>query len=230
MKYLKEIGYKNIEDVIFFDIETTSCVEDLEYKSDLYNSYKYKIRKEAEDFTINDVKEHFKKNAPLYAPFARIVCISVGYIKDEQVRKKSYTGEEQDILNNFFDDLDLFINRSGKKFLSGFNILVYDIPVISFRAMVHDIKVNPWFDVAGQKPWNLKHIIDLSDLTRGTAFASLSLLNVTVAFGFPSPKEDIDGSEVSSAFYRGEIDRIASYCERDVEATVNIFRKIAKTN
>lgn len=230
MKYLKEIGYKNIEDVIFFDIETASCVEDLEYKSDLYNSYKYKIRKEAEDFTINDVKEHFKKNAPLYAPFARIVCISVGYLSNGQVRKKSYVGDEKDLLQQFFSDMTLLITKTGKKFLSGFNILAYDIPVISFRSMVHDIKTHEWFDVAGQKPWNLKHIIDLSDLTRGTAFASLSLLNVTVAFGFPSPKEDIDGSEVSSAFYRGEIDRIASYCERDVEATVNIFRKITKTN
>lgn len=227
MKYLKEIVYKNIEEVVFFDIETASCVENLEYGSDLYKSYTYKIRKE-EIYGKDEVNEHFKKNAPLYAPFARIVCISVGYMKDGELRKKSYVGEEKDILQAFFTDIDQLINRTGKKFLSGFNILAYDIPVISFRCMVHDLQIHPWFDVAGQKPWNLKHILDISDLTRGTAFASLSLLNVSVAFGFPSPKEDIDGSEVSSAFYRGEIDRISSYCERDIIATVNIFRKITK--
>lgn len=225
MKYLKEIGYKNIEDVIFFDIETASCVEFLVNDSDVCKSYAYKVRKEGIE-SFDELNDHFKKNAPLYAPFARIVCISVGYVNNGKVHKKSYTGEERDILIQVFNDVKLLIDKTGKKFLSGFNILAYDIPVISFRSMVHDIKVHEWFDVAGQKPWNLKHIIDLSDLTRGTAFASLSLLNVTVAFGFPSPKEDIDGSEVSSAFYRGEIDRIASYCERDVEATVNIFRKI----
>lgn len=227
MKYLKEIGYKHIKEVVFFDIETASCVENLEYGSDLAKSYAYKVRKEGIE-SFEELNEHFKKNAPLYAPFVRIVCISVGYMNNGELRKKSYVGEEKDILQAFFTDIDQLIDRTGKKFLSGFNILAYDIPVISFRCMVHDTKIHPWFDVAGQKPWNLKHIIDISDLTRGTAFASLSLLNVSVAFGFPSPKEDIDGSEVSSAFYRGEIDRISSYCERDIIATVQIFEKITK--
>lgn len=226
MKYLKEIGYKNIEEVVFFDIETASYVENLQEGSDLAKSYAYKVRKEDIE-SFEELNEHFKKNAPLYAPFAKIVCISVGYMNNGELRKKSYVGDELALIKAFFVDMERF-SKTGKKFLSGFNILAYDIPVISFRCMVHDIQIHSWFDVAGQKPWNLKHIIDISDLTRGTAFASLSLLNVSVAFGFPSPKEDIDGSEVSSAFYRGEIDRISSYCERDIIATVQIFNKITK--
>jgi len=43
-------------------------------------------------------------------------------------------------------------------------------------------------------------------------------------FGIPSPKDDIDGSEVAKVFYEeNDIDRIARYCEKDVLATAQLF-------
>ncbi len=228
MRYLSEINFQNIEQILFFDIETASGEKELIKDTPLATSWMYKMRKEGFK-TFKQYAESYAKQAPLYAPFGKIVCISVGYVNQGEVRKKSYVGEEAEIIRNFFADLPKLKNSekvTQKKFLSGFNVFAYDVPFVAFRAMIHGIKPDPWFDVAGLKTWNLKHIIDISDLLKGTMFASMSLLNALVAFGLPSPKEDIDGSEVSNAFYNGEIQRISNYCERDVESTINLFNKI----
>jgi hypothetical protein len=45
--------------------------------------------------------------------------------------------------------------------------------------------------------------------------------------GVPSPKDDIDGSEVAKVFYKdNDIDRIATYCEKDVIAVAQIILKL----
>ena len=55
-------------------------------------------------------------------------------------------------------------------------------------------------------------------------YTSLSLL--AAAFGFPTPKDDIDGSEVGRVFWEeDDLRRITTYCEKDVLATVNLFMK-----
>lgn len=42
--------------------------------------------------------------------------------------------------------------------------------------------------------------------------------------GIPSPKDDIDGSEVRNVFYNeGDIDRIATYCEKDTITVAQIL-------
>jgi predicted PolB exonuclease-like 3'-5' exonuclease len=47
---------------------------------------------------------------------------------------------------------------------------------------------------------------------------------LTNIFGIPSPKDDIDGSEVARVFYEeNDIERIAVYCEKDVLATAQLF-------
>ena len=56
-------------------------------------------------------------------------------------------------------------------------------------------------------------------------FTSLKLL--TKVLGIPSPKDDIDGSEVANVFYKDkDIDRIATYYEKDVIAVAQIILKL----
>jgi len=45
--------------------------------------------------------------------------------------------------------------------------------------------------------------------------------------GIPSPKDDIDGSEVYSVYYNEKnIDRIITYCEKDTIAVAQIFLRL----
>lgn len=58
-------------------------------------------------------------------------------------------------------------------------------------------------------------------------FTSLKLL--TKVLGVPSPKDDIDGSEVARVFYEEkDIDRIITYCEKDVIAVAQIFLRLRR--
>ena len=56
-------------------------------------------------------------------------------------------------------------------------------------------------------------------------FTSLDLLATSI--GLDSPKEEIQGSEVNSYFWKGEIEKITKYCERDVMTTTNILLKLS---
>ena len=45
--------------------------------------------------------------------------------------------------------------------------------------------------------------------------------------GIPSPKDDIDGSEVASVFYEEKnLERIITYCEKDVVTVAQVFLKL----
>ena len=60
-------------------------------------------------------------------------------------------------------------------------------------------------------------------------FTSLKLL--TKVLGIPSPKDDIDGSEVAKVYYiEKNIDRIVIYCEKDTIAVAQIFLRFRREN
>lgn len=56
-------------------------------------------------------------------------------------------------------------------------------------------------------------------------FTSLKLM--THVLGIPSPKDDIDGSQVRDVYYiEKDIDRIIAYCEKDTIAVAQIFLRL----
>ena len=47
--------------------------------------------------------------------------------------------------------------------------------------------------------------------------------------GIPSPKGDIDGSQVGRVYYvEKDIDRIVTYCEKDTIAVAQIFLRLRR--
>ena len=56
-------------------------------------------------------------------------------------------------------------------------------------------------------------------------YTSLKLM--AHVLGIPSPKEDIDGSQVAGVYYKEkDLSRIVRYCERDVITVAQIFLKL----
>ena len=50
---------------------------------------------------------------------------------------------------------------------------------------------------------------------------------MTNVLGIPSPKDDIDGSEVYGVFYKeNNIERIVNYCEKDTLAVAQILLRL----
>jgi predicted PolB exonuclease-like 3'-5' exonuclease len=78
--------------------------------------------------------------------------------------------------------------------------------------------------LAGKKPWEIRHL-DTMELWRFGDYKYYTRLELlAAAFGIPSSKEGMDGSEVNPTYYREKnLEKIKNYCLRDVEVTAKIY-------
>jgi predicted PolB exonuclease-like 3'-5' exonuclease len=220
----------NIEEVLFLDIETVPLAP--EY-NDLNEKWK-QLWENKMKFQINNDEpaEVLYDRAGIYAEFGRIVCISAGYVFQKQgelvFRVKSFTNDDEKVLiQNFFNAWDAF-SRTGKRRLCAHNGQEFDFPYIARRALVNNLVLPKIFDIAGAKPWELKdRLIDTLQLWKFgdyKHYTSLSLL--CELFNIPTPKDDIDGSQVAKIYWEeNDIGRIAKYCEKDTLAVANLLLK-----
>lgn len=222
------IGLKgtNIEDLLFLDIETVRIQNEIEEGTPLYDSWEYKMRysRETDKYEGMTLEESFKQKSPLYAEFAKIVCITIGRLKDGKCVLYSIANDDESaILEEFNELINGFYAKNNKTMLAGHAIKGFDIPFIMRRCLINNVEIPVLCDVAHLKPWELK-CFDTTELWKGTGFYSASLINIAVAMGLPSPKSDINGAEVSDVYYteKNGLSRIVSYCEKDVHTVCNI--------
>ncbi len=217
----------NIEDVLFLDIETVPQFPAFEEMPDNFQSLweKKSIYFRDEEQTPGDVYER----AGIYAEFGRIICISVGYIAQKMGEKvyrvKSfYDDDEKKLLSDFNQMLNKFTSHPGKR-LCAHNGQEFDYPYIARRTLINGLRLPKILDIAGMKPWDVKDkLMDTLQLWKFgdyKNYTSLSLL--CAAFNIPTPKDDIDGSQVAQVYYEeNDIDRIIRYCEKDTLAVANL--------
>lgn len=219
-----------LKDLIFMDIETAREVEELELDSPMFDSWAYSMRKKTANGTDEELLQMYKDDAALYAEFAKIVCITVGMIRGDELYTKTYRGDERQILMEFNNMLDVSTGKNAKTMLCGHAIKGFDAPFIAKRCLIHGLKFNYLLDVFGKKPWEVDaQMLDTKTLWQGTGFTPSSLINIAVALGIPSPKSDISGADVGRVYYEegdAGVTRIVRYCERDVLATANVVRKL----
>ena len=104
----------------------------------------------------------------------------------------------------------------------------FDFPYIARRSLVNNLVLPRIFDIAGAKPWEIKErLIDTLQLWKFGDFkhyTSLSLL--CELFNIPTPKDDIDGSQVAQIYWEeNDLERIIKYCEKDTLAVANLLLK-----
>lgn len=228
MKYLKELGYKDIEQILWLDIETVTAEKELTEDSVYWDAWVQKCAWDDSISTNDEIIKRYKERGAIYKEFAKIVSISYGRVSNGVLKVKNLVGDEKDILEQLFKDVESFVKR-GVRFLGVFSGKQFDIPFISFRATVNDIDIIESFDIGGLAPWNIKHVIDVQDILKGTSSTSLSLNAVCAVFGIPSPKQgEVTGKNVGEMFYEGMLKDISEYNNRDVLATCNAFCKYVK--
>jgi len=231
---MKQIKYLPINKIVFIDIETVRVSKELEKGTAIEAAWLYKCRYDSEGKTsINNPKILYKKKAALYAEFGKIVCITVGRLKTDKDGNvfpifKNYDHiEEKELLGAFMHDMNQVCRKDPGTLLFGHAIKGFDMPYIFRRCLINGIEPNELFDIGDAKPWELT-AKDTMELWKSGAFYSASLIAISAAFGLPSPKNDISGSEVSDVYWSGEEDslkKIVQYCMRDVLTLINIFRK-----
>jgi len=219
-----------LDNILFLDIET---VPELEHFSDLDETKKELFETKTQyqrkdDFTA----EAFYDRAGIWAEFGKIICISVGYFTFKgairNFRVTTFFGEEVKILKDFSNLLD---NHFGQPqhIMCGHNAKEFDFPFIARRMIINGIQIPQKLNLFGKKPWEVPHLdtLELWKFGDYKHFTSLKLL--TNVLGIPSPKDDIEGSEVAHVFYVDkDIDRIITYCEKDVVAVAQILLRLRR--
>ena len=223
---LKNIDYSKI---LFFDIETVPLsyhFSDMDERGKELWDKKSKFLQERDGLTPEKTYE----KAGIYAEFSKVVCISMGFITqkdgEEQVRIKSiFSKDEKELLQEFINLLDSYY-FSPEYMLCAHNGKEFDIPFLCRRILINEMKLPFLLNIAGKKPWEIKHL-DTMELWKFGDFKNYTSLNLlTYVFNIPTPKDDMDGSMVAKVFYEDDnLERIVTYCEKDVVATIQLFRK-----
>lgn len=222
---MRELLELKEEELIFFDIETAPVEKELKIDTPLYDSWEYKVNKDGKKESA-EIIESYSNEAGLYPEFAKIISIVVGSIYKGSIYLKTFDHEDEKELLTAFNKA-LGEQKNKKKRLTGFVNIGFDTPFVFKRMLINGISPNKKVDSSGLKPWEVDEV-DLGKIWQGTSFNRASLINISTAFGLPSPKDDINGSDVGRVYWNEEngLDRISKYCARDVETTINIFRKM----
>lgn len=216
------------EHILFFDIETVPVVynysdlgEEGRKLFDLKNA-RYRTEEKGEEQVYNE-------KAGILAEFARVVCISVGFLTEtrtgRQIRIASFAHDDEETLLKQF--ISLLEDHPRYNILCGHNSKEFDIPFLCRRMLINGLKLPHVLQIAGKKPWEISHLDTMELWKFGDYKAYTSLALLCHVFGIPTPKDDISGADVARVFYEeNDLHRIKIYCEKDVIALIQLFLRM----
>jgi len=218
-----------LQQILFLDIETVPLFEDFNQlatvEKELFETKtKYQRR---DEFT----PEEFYDRAGIWAEFGKIICISVGYFvfvgKKRTFRMTSFAGtDETQILTDFSELLDTHFNKAAHV-LCAHNGKEFDFPFIARRLLINGLPLPKKLNLFGKKPWEIPHLDTLELWKFGDYKHYTSLKLLTHILGIPSPKDDIDGSQVAEVYYKEKnLARIVNYCQKDTLAVAQVLLRL----
>ena len=170
----------------------------------------------------------FYERAGILAEFGKIICISLGIFsfqnKSYSLRLKSFAGDnEREILSQFC----LLIEKQAPSLkFCAHNGKEFDYPYICRRLLVNGLEIPVQLDISGKKPWDVNHL-DTMEMWKFGDYKHYTSLNLLATIlNIPTPKDDIDGSQVRQVYYEEKnLDRIVTYCQKDVVTTAQVLLK-----
>lgn len=202
-----------LSNVLFLDVETAPVV----YRYDDLDPEMKKLWDHKFRFQVNETPEGHYKKAGIFAEYAKVICISVGFFNQKTFRIKSFYGDdEKKILNDFSELLNTHYNRKDH-LLCAHNGKEFDFPFLCRRMLLHSIKLPKALNITGKKPWEINHL-DTMELWKFGDFKNYTSLNLLAhIFQIPTPKDDMDGSDVAAVYWEEKnLERIVNYCQKDV--------------
>ena len=224
-----------LDKILFIDIETVGIESDyptLEKKNpklaELFSNYESWFKKRFPEDADATLDQLFQTRTALVPEFARIVTVCLGIVDSAGKFKTTIFSDENE--RSLLIDLRKTLFRCGELgyFLCGHNVKNFDIPMMAKRMIINNIlppKICPTYDT---KPWEVK-AIDTRDVWQYGQYASISTLDLMCGvMGVESSKSDeMDGSRVHEVFYKEKnIDKINTYCEKDVKVLYEVVKKL----
>lgn len=214
----------DLKQILVLDIETVTqypSFNDLpSHLAELWDLKTKRLRQEEE--TANS----FYSRAGIWAEFGKIVCISVGVFSGQTgFRVKSFASyEEKELLIDF---IDLLNKQPHTLILCGHNAKEFDFPYLCRRMLINGLEIPTQLQISGKKPWEINHL-DTMELWKFGDYKNYTSLNLLAAvFNIPTPKDDINGSEVSKVYWQDkDLERIVTYCQKDVITTAQVLLRL----
>lgn len=216
-----------LDEILFLDIETVSQSPVFDQLDDDFKTLwteKSRFMREKNNLTIEDSYE----SAGIYAEFGKVICVSAGYFASRQgeriFRVTSFYGDDEDVV--LHDFAEMLNQHTGNKFkiLCAHNGKEFDFPYLCRRMLVNNIALPQLLDIAGKKPWEIAHLDTMELWKFGDYKHYTSLKLLAKIMGVPTPKDDIDGSQVKSVYYdEKDLGRIERYCKKDVVTVAQIL-------
>jgi hypothetical protein len=214
--------------ILFIDIETVPQYPDykeLSEKEKKFWDYKAKFIK-----TEDQTAEEIYQRAGIYAEFGKVVVVSLGWLsgKENETSLRVKTLADKDEANLLKNLIEILIKvDNSHNVLCGHNIKEFDVPFICRRILINGLKLPDMLDVSSKKPWQTPYLDTLEMWKFGDRkhYSKLDLL--AHVFDLPTSKDDIDGSQVFDIYYqKDDLVRIATYCEKDVILTCQLYLKM----
>jgi uncharacterized protein YprB with RNaseH-like and TPR domain len=211
--------------ILFIDIETVSQFKSFdEAPKDIQNIWAKKYEKNEYLNTLN-LSDSYESKAAIFAEYGKIICISIGYYNkaNDEYRVKSFANDDEIKL---LEDFKGFCLQLTKNYVfCGHNIKEFDIPYLCRRFLINRISIPPLLDFQDKKPWEIELLDTLQLWKFGDYKNYTSLETLTTIFNIPTPKNDIDGSQVGKVYWEeNDLERIVRYCQNDVLAVIQLYR------
>ncbi len=223
------LQHVNPEEVLFLDIETVpQCASFNELEAGAQTLWEEKSKFTREKRGL-ELAESYGE-AGIYAEFGKIICISAGYFStkhgERNFRVSSFFGHDERLLLQEFAEMLNRCHNQPFRLLCAHNGKEFDFPYICRRMIVNGIPLPVMLDLAGKKPWEIPHLDTMELWKFGDYKHYTSLKLLAHIFGIPTPKDDIDGSQVRGVYYDEQnLDRIETYCKKDVVTIARVFMR-----
>lgn len=251
---------KQFQSILFLDSETVPAEKSFSsvdvrgqdlFKKRFKNEFKKRVQ-ELELGTSPHVEtvweDVYQNQAGLTAEWGQVCCVSMGYISGDEIRVKSIaSASEFEILTETKRIIEMRNELGVIRFstLCAHNGKEFDFPYLCRRMLFHSLVIPGLLDPGTKKPWDLpwKDTMDIWAFGQWKHKTALDVIGWSL--GIPSPKVDMDGSQVRDYFYglplpsseelpfgpydpsqSNRLADIARYCGGDVVAMINTFLRM----
>ncbi len=149
---------------------------------------------------------------------SKIIALGIRYKNENKIFMNE---KEKEILSEFWNEWDKIKKENPSSIIVGFNIINFDLPFITSRSFIHNIKIIPFI---------LKLVIDLREKinayrygkTRGKLSDYGKLIGLDVL--------EMDGSKIAELCIEKNWDKLKEYLTKDLEITEELFKRAKETN
>lgn len=209
--------------ILVFDIET---IPDLESARRIYGE----LRHLSDDDAMTALMAMRQAEAGtefMRLPLHKVACLSFLWVelntgkfslKSLSLNKQN----ESEILSTFFRAFD----KSPSPILVSWNGNGFDIPVLLYRALHHQLSAPKLFGDNGKNSYTSRYgntHLDLMDKLSLNNYSYKQKLDIISALCGFRGKGDIDGSQVVPMVKNGQWEKLTTYCESDVLNTWLIY-------